>query len=411
VTHEKFGVALAGGGPLGAIYEIGALVALDEALHGIDLTDCGIYVGVSSGSFVAAGLANGFTPRAMHALFIENKSDDDPFEPELLLRPATGEYGRRLLSVVPLFLSALREYLRTPCSHGFVASFQRLARALPTGLFDNAAFGNYLGKLFSGPGRTNDFRRLRHRLFLVATDLDSGEIAPFGAPEWDDVPIATAIQASAALPGLFPPVRIKGRWYVDGVLKKTLHASLALKAGAKLLLCINTLVPFNAGGVTRNGGDRPVAIVDGGLPLVISQTFRAIIHSRMEVGMSRYRAEFPDADIVLFEPSRDDAEMFFANVFSYADRRRLSEHAYQRTRAELRRRHDELAPIFARHGVTIDQDVLGDDGRTLLHPADAATERPRGTAARKQGLDATASELDRTLKRLETMVDAAAQGD
>lgn len=403
MTHEKFGVALAGGGPLGAIYEIGALVALGETLQGIDLTGCGIYVGVSSGSFIAAGLANGFTPRAMHALFIENESDDDPFEPELLLRPATNEYGKRLLSVVPLFLSALRQYLEAPCSQGFVASFQRLGRALPTGIFDNAGFAAYLEKLFSAPGRTNEFHQLRHKLFLVATDLDSGEIAPFGAPGWDDVPIATAIQASAALPGLFPPVKINGRWYVDGVLKKTLHASLALKAGAKLLLCINTLVPFNADTGRRHGTNRPVAIVDGGLPLVVSQTFRAIIHSRMEVGMSRYHTDFPDADIVLFEPGRDDAEMFFANVFSYADRRRLSEHAYQRTRAELRRRHGELAPIFARHGVTIDQDVLADESRTLLRPIDDAGGRRRG-----RGPKGTAFELDRTLDRLQALVDAAA---
>jgi NTE family protein len=405
VAHEKFGVALAGGGPLGAIYEIGALTALQEALVGIDLTDCGVYVGVSSGSFLAAGLANGLTPRAMHAMFIDSESAEDPFDPKLLLRPAAGEYGKRLLSVIPLFLSAVRHYVESSRLQGFFASFQRLSRALPTGLFDNAGLGVFLTKLFSTSGRTNDFRHLRHKLFLVATDLDSGEIAPFGALGWDDVPIAYAIQASAALPGLFPPVKIKGRWYVDGVLKKTLHASLALKAGAKLLLCINTLVPFNAGATPRPGGDRPARIVDGGLPLVLSQTFRAIIHSRMEVGMSRYHAEFPDADVVLFEPSRNDADMFFTNVFSYADRQRLCEHAYRKTRAELRRRYDELAPIFARHGVTIDLSVLNDDRRTLLPPAERGDDHDGG-----EGFDKTAIKLDRTLRQLKTMVDAAEAG-
>ena len=33
--NEKVGIALAGGGPLGGIYEIGALVALEEALLGV----------------------------------------------------------------------------------------------------------------------------------------------------------------------------------------------------------------------------------------------------------------------------------------------------------------------------------------------------------------------------------------
>ncbi len=96
VTRRKRGIALAGGGPLGSIWEIGALVALDEALLGIDFADCDVYVGVSSGSFIAAGLANGISPREMHRMFIESETADDPFEPELLLRPAVGEYLRRL---------------------------------------------------------------------------------------------------------------------------------------------------------------------------------------------------------------------------------------------------------------------------------------------------------------------------
>ena len=82
VKSNTKAVALAGGGPLGAIYEIGALVALDEALSGLELADCDIYVGVSSGSFIAAGLANGLTPQAMYRLFIATESADDPFEPD-----------------------------------------------------------------------------------------------------------------------------------------------------------------------------------------------------------------------------------------------------------------------------------------------------------------------------------------
>ena len=392
------GVALAGGGPLGAVYEIGALAALDEALRGFHLNDCSVYVGVSSGSFIAAGLANGLTPRDMHWMFIESETAQDPFEPDILLRPAVGEYGGRLATVPALVMTALHEYLQHPCSRGFVESFQRLGRALPTGIFDNAGIGKYLTKLFAASGRTNDFRKLEHKLFIVATDLDSGQVAPFGAPGWDHVPIAKAVQASAALPGLFPPVMIDGRWYVDGVMKKTLHASLALREGARLLLCINPLVPFTANTKARSGRGKRFAVVDGGLPLVLSQTFRAIIHSRMEVGMSRYAKEFPKADVVLLEPGRDDAEMFFTNVFSYADRRRLCEHAYQQTRAQLRRRYDELTPILARHGVTIDRAVLDDRSRTLL-------VQPEPAAARENDrLAATMRDLDQALDRLGGLV-------
>jgi predicted acylesterase/phospholipase RssA len=83
-TPSRIGLALAGGGPLGAIYEVGALCALDEALRGMDFNALDGYVGVSAGSFIAAGLANGISPRQMCRAFIENDPDTDIvlFEPD-----------------------------------------------------------------------------------------------------------------------------------------------------------------------------------------------------------------------------------------------------------------------------------------------------------------------------------------
>ena len=355
--NGKVGIALAGGGPLGAIYEIGALVALEKALRGVSLTDLDVYVGVSSGAFLAAGLANSITPSEMHAMFILDRSHHDPFEPDILLRPAFGEYARRLMQLPELMQAAALAYFGTLPMRGLVESFMRLTRGLPNGLFDNGAFAAYYARRFSEPGRTNDFRKLPHKLFIVATDLDSGRSTAFGAPGLDHVPISEAIKASAALPGLYPPARIGDRDYVDGALKKTLHASVALKEGAKLVICVNPLVPYDADRAA-SAGAKPVRLADRGLVTVLSQTFRALIHSRMRVGMGRYAKEFPDADVVLFEPAQDDEVIFFANVFSYADRRRLAEHAYRHTLSELRRRAGELGPIFARHGVKLDRSVL-----------------------------------------------------
>lgn len=401
--QRSIGVALAGGGPLGAIWEIGALVALQDALEGVDLVDCDIYVGVSSGGVLAAGLANGLSPRDIHAMFIENETANEAFDPEILLRPAFAEYARRLASLPGLTLSALQHWWSDPFSRSFLASFQRLGRALPTGVFDNVGFSAFLARLLSAPGRTNDFRALRHKLFLVATDLDSGRTVPFGAPGWDHVPIARAVQASAALPGLFPPVEIDGRHYVDGALMKTLHASVALKEGAELLFCVNPLVPFDAGLAHDDDGsdDEPVSLVDRGLPAVLSQTFRAIIHSRMKVGMDRYRTEFPDADVLLFEPAKSDAEMFFANVFSYSSRRRLAQHAYERTLADLRRRREQLRPILARHGAGLDDHVLERRGRPIGAGPPLAP-RPRHLRDATLDLDHTLDRLDATLRRRTT---------
>ena len=73
-SKPKIGLALAGGGPLGAMYEIGVLLALDESLDGLDFNEVDIYVGVSAGSFITAGLANGITPSEIYRMFIENEA-------------------------------------------------------------------------------------------------------------------------------------------------------------------------------------------------------------------------------------------------------------------------------------------------------------------------------------------------
>jgi hypothetical protein len=59
---------------------------------------------------------------------------------------------------------------------------ERLARVLPTGVFSNEEVDVQLEKLFSRSGRTNDFRKLKNRLTLVATNLDSGEACPIWSP-------------------------------------------------------------------------------------------------------------------------------------------------------------------------------------------------------------------------------------
>lgn len=410
-SHPRIALALAGGGPLGAIYEIGTITALAEALEGVDFNELDIYVGVSAGSFIAAGLANGLTPATMCRMFIDSDSAALPFEPGMLLKPAFGEYGQRAASVPGLFLDSLRDYLSNPLRKSLLASFQRLAQAIPTGIFDNQGIGDFLEHLFSQHGRSNDFRDLRRQLFLVATDLDSGAAVAFGARGHDHVPISKAVQASAALPGLFPPVEIDGHFYVDGALKKTMHASVALKEGAELVLCVNPLVPFDAELAARTGHGRRRSLVAGGLPVVLAQTFRAIIHSRMQVGIAKYEIEYQDADVILFEPNRDDDDMFFTNMFSYSGRKRLSEHAYRKTREELLRRHDELAPKLARHGIGIRREVLLDPQRTLArHMALLKRKRARGMGRSALQLSDTLDELTRALNRLQAAQKAERQG-
>jgi NTE family protein len=386
-ARPRIALALAGGGPLGAIYEIGALCALSESLQGLDFNDLDHYVGVSAGGFIAAGLANGLTPRQLCDAFIEDLSTEENFDPSWLMKPAWPELGARLQRLPGLLGSALWAWgvQRKPMAQ----AIERLGAALPTGLLDNEAIHHKIEQLFAREGRTNDFRQLRARLTLVATELDTGEAAPFGRPGWDHVPISRAVQASAALPGLFPPVNIEGRHYVDGALKKTLHASVALEEGLDLLLCLNPLVPFHADPKARQRQRIP-SLVEGGLPTVMSQTFRSMIHSRLALGFKHYEQAYPDTDIMLLEPDQRDAEFFFANTFSYRQRRELAEHAYQQTRRMLRERSHTWAPALKRHGVSLDLQGLMDPRRHLLK----APRKARKKEATPQALERLHHTLD-----------------
>jgi len=399
------GLALAGGGPLGGIYEVGVLLALADSLDGVEFNDLDVYVGVSSGSYVAAALANGLSPAQMYRLFIDD-GVDSTLTPEVFLRPAFGEFWRRLSTLPRLVGRATLQYLRDPFHHGLMESFSTLGRVMPTGIFDNAVIDAFLSRLFAGQGRTNDFRKLDRKLFLVATNLDSGASVTFGAPGYDHVPISRAVEASSALPGLFPPVHIAGEYYVDGALNKTLHASVALDEGIELLLCVNPLVPFDASKARRDGRVTVAKLNQGGLPLVLSQTFRAIIHSRMKVGMEKYRRQYPHADVVLFEPDREDADMFFANIFSYAQRKHLCAAAYRKTRQNLVARADVLGPQLARHGIALRPDRLSDPRRTVV---DALTDpRPLHTDAESRSkVRQTTRDLAHALDQLERWLAAA----
>jgi len=387
----KLAIALAGGGPLGAFYALGALHALEEAIVGRALTDFDVYIGVSSGSLVAAGLANGFDTTTLGTTFIHDESTLLPFSPGSLLRPAFGEYTSRLARIPEVLAGIARQLSRDPLHSGWPAVMGALGELVPAALFDNEGLERYLHAAFTTEGHTDDFRRLPGRLHVVATDLNTGEPVSFGDRGRDRMPISRALVASAALPGLYPAVEIDGHHYVDGALTRTLDASSALDAGCGLVICINPLVPFDASREPR--GSR-INLAHRGLPVVLGQTFRALIHSRMQIKMASYPGEYPRTDILLFEPDRHDEEFFFTNVFRYAGRRRLANHAYQRTRRDLLAHARILAPVLEQHDLTLDL-------RRLRDP-----ERRFSTAARERSAHVRqlTRRLGRALGRLEGLV-------
>ncbi|HEX5693771.1 MAG TPA: patatin-like phospholipase family protein [Arenimonas sp.] len=385
-SEGRIGLAIAGGGPIGGMYELGALRALDVAIDGLDLTRLEVYVGVSSGAFLAAGLANRLDTAEMSRIFINGESDQVKFHPQMFLRPAFMEYVRRASSVPRLAFDWWKDLLTDPTGSHLSELVGKFGGAIPTGVFDNRGIEQFLRRLFTTRGRSNDFRELAAKLYVVAVDLDSGEAVRFGGPGWDDVSISRAIQASSALPGLYPPVDIRGHHFVDGALRRTMHASTVLDHGIDLMLGVNPFVPFNA----KTAGRPPEGmskLSEGGLPVVLSQTFRTLLQSRMRVGLEKYAERYPDIDQVVFEPNEDDGEMFFTNVFSYSSRQRVCEHAFRSTLNDLRRRRSELTPVLARHGLTLRAEVLDNPAASIMDGLGAPRRPTEATARLRRALD------------------------
>ncbi|MEO6155680.1 MAG: patatin-like phospholipase family protein, partial [Thermomonas sp.] len=133
----RIGLAIAGGGPSGAMYELGALRALDEACDGLDLTRLDCYVGVSSGAFFAAGLANRMDTAELCRIFISGDSHDVTFRPETFLRPALLEYMRRAATIPRLSARLSRDFWFGGGDSRWSDLLNRVGGLVPTGLFDN----------------------------------------------------------------------------------------------------------------------------------------------------------------------------------------------------------------------------------------------------------------------------------
>jgi len=137
----RIALAMAGGGPLGAFYQLGCLHALSDCTEGLDLTDLDAYVGVSSGAIIAAGLANGIdTGQMVQLFFLEDGAEVHPLTPGILMRPALDEYWRRAARVPSLLTRMARNVAKDPLGQNWAALLSPLTEAIPTGIFDNRPF-------------------------------------------------------------------------------------------------------------------------------------------------------------------------------------------------------------------------------------------------------------------------------
>jgi predicted acylesterase/phospholipase RssA len=405
----RVGLALAGGVVEGGFYEVGVLCALEESVAGLDLGALDTYVGVSSGALIASLLANGVSPRLLSQAVVGRAGPTLDLSPELLFDVAWRDHARRLLGAPALAAGMLRRFVARPMDESPYGLVMELGAALPPGLFAGEAIERYLARALGEAGRTDDFRRLGGRLRVVAVDLDTSAVVDFGGDSTAHVPISRAVRASIALPGLYQPVEIEGRHYIDGVARRTMHASVALKQGVDLLLCINPIVPVELRG--EGAAEARGPLVRHGLPAVLSQTFRTLVHSRLTTAFEHYAHAYPATDIVLIEPDMKDHRLFFSNIFSFSNRRGVTEHAYQSTRRWLRAGAAALGPVLARHGLALRDDVLADETRTL-YPERRVEQRAERTAgAARSAFEAPTVEatgLGAVLGRLDAVLDRVA---
>ena len=220
-------LVLGGGGTLGEVWMNAVLAGLDET-DGFDVCGCGGYLGTSAGSIVATALVAGVRPRARLGNLPEQPAvagREGAEEPSEIRRAFEAAAGLGALAAAPLASLALS----WTAAGGAVLRRSALAR-VPRGRRSLAELGQrveHLGVRWDG------------RLRIAAVELESGRRVILGAPGAPQLSVSEAVQASCAIPGVFRPVRVGGRDYVDGGAWSPTNMDAAQVARGARVLCLN----------------------------------------------------------------------------------------------------------------------------------------------------------------------------
>ncbi|MFC3502938.1 patatin-like phospholipase family protein [Micromonospora krabiensis] len=199
-------LVLGGGGVTGVAWEWGLLAGLAE--RGVALAEADLVVGTSAGSMVGAQLCSGRAPEEAYAG---------------QLAPPHGEVAARfgLAEMAKLvWAGARRDPVRARARIGAMA----IAARTPSEASRRTVIEARL------PAREWPARRL----LVTAVDAHSGEFVVFDAGS--GVSLVDAVGASCAVPGVWPPVTIGDRRYVDGGMRSPVNADLAAGARAVVVL-------------------------------------------------------------------------------------------------------------------------------------------------------------------------------
>jgi len=203
MSDQRTALVLGGGGITGIAWEIGVLAGLAEA--GTDLSGADLVVGTSAGSVVGAQVACGVGIEEMYGR---------------QLAPATGEKAARLnrATLAQFGWAMLR-------SRGRDVDFRRRIGTLALAAEKAGLTPSERERLDVIGARLGGKEWPERALTITAVDAETGEFAPFDRTS--GVPLLHAVAASCAVPGVYPPVTIDGRRYVDGGMRSAANADLA----------------------------------------------------------------------------------------------------------------------------------------------------------------------------------------
>jgi NTE family protein len=253
-------LVLSGGGSVGIAWEIGVTAGL--ARGGLDVRDADFIVGTSAGSAVGAQLALG---RDLEELVSRQRQIGTTSAPADSGSRGDGPGGEQMAALLAVIGQAMASDGPAEARRAAIGRFALAADALPEDQFV-AAF-RYL-KSEPWPAR----------FACPAVDALSGEVAV-----WDiraGVELDRAVASSCAVPGLFAPITINGRRYIDGGFRSGTNADLA--TGHDRVLIISLLA-----GVAAAAGQDPrltpagqldgeiAALTDGGSLVQLLEADRA----------------------------------------------------------------------------------------------------------------------------------------
>lgn len=357
MKRDKVALVLAGGGITGAVYQVGALRAIEDMLVDYTVQDFDIYVGTSAGALVSSLIVNGLSPAEIMQILDRRHPEIQSMSVGDLFQTNIGGMVRRAIHLPKTLYDVGWNSLRHLRDVAISDILWEFAHILPTGLYNGQGLEKYVRTVLEERGGANRFDQLEKTLFIIATELETGKRAVFGQGGKSIVLISQAVAASSAIPILYQPVEIFHRDYIDGGLHGSASIDLAIEAGAKLVVCINPMVPLDTTGIPG----KQHYVRERGFQAITNQSIRTLLHSGVRYHIKSLRVKYPDVDIIVVEPQPDDYRMFSYNPMYFGSRLTVAEHGFESVTMGLLDNFEHFQQILMRHDIQLTKELVAEE--------------------------------------------------